>query len=73
MPICPKCNAEINELVYARSEIYEDLMRVDDEGKLEFEPLNEHDGEWCVYKCPKCNAVLFENIEDAEEFLKGNL
>jgi len=70
---CPKCKAEINELIYARAEIYEDIMWIDENGKLEFDPTDEYAGEWCVFKCPKCNAVLFEDFEDAEEFLKGNL
>ncbi|NHV05775.1 MAG: hypothetical protein HA495_00365 [Thaumarchaeota archaeon] len=70
---CPKCGAEISELIaYITNVAEEDVFRVDKNGEVEYEKVDEVYGDIEIsYMCPECGAQLFRREEDAKKFLLG--
>jgi uncharacterized C2H2 Zn-finger protein len=69
---CPKCNKEIEELVWIETNatvFYKTIL--DGEDNLSFEQdETQADGEnW--FQCPECEQELFRESEKAKQFLKG--
>ena len=75
MPRCPKCGKEIDHLV-DYSPVWEEYeLRVDTNGNVHWEFMNNSvpmDAKDDEYECPECHKVLFTDAEDAINFLKGN-
>ena len=73
MPTCPKCGAEIYELIFIGVRPQKYVVYIAGEW-LWFEPVEQAEdflnGEYC---CPECNEVLFRSESDAEEFLKKGI
>jgi uncharacterized C2H2 Zn-finger protein len=74
MPKCPKCGAEINELLYYAYELNHAHFYVNENtGRAEFHnwdtiPDTKGDPD---FECPECEEVLFHSQEEAEKFLRG--
>ena len=71
MPKCPKCGKEINELTVEVIDI--GSVRLNSHGELEYEFASDIYGDsvkGIKFTCPECGAELFDNEEDAEDFLK---
>ena len=80
MPFCPYCGEEINTLTLKCYAVYVEHYeaRINEHGKLvteieESEYLYDYDEEKPSFMCPLCGEELFDNYEDAEKFLKGEL
>jgi len=71
MPKCPKCGEEIDYLIgYYRYESSNFLHMIDGEPERTFRDEATYlEGE-DEYECPLCEKVLFDNEEDALEFLR---
>ena len=73
MPKCPKCNAEINVLVYRyEAEIKEDLFLTEagepEYGDIEVSQPQEMQGT-DSYSCPECDGLIATDLQEALEFL----
>jgi transcription initiation factor IIE alpha subunit len=71
MPKCPECGEEIHELFYTL--IDGGRAWLNDDGELEYELASDTYGDSVIgirFTCPECGAELFDNEEDAEDFLK---
>lgn len=73
---CPKCHKLIGSLDRLETREYEDEATYDSEAEqLEYEPKGEWTGNGygevikTVFCCPECDEVLFDNEEDAKNFL----
>jgi len=70
MPICPKCEEEIDHLWYEEDVIERGTITIKD-GRLHFEEdETEANPITFVAKCPKCERDLFYGNDDCEAFLK---
>lgn len=68
---CPKCGEEIEEL-----KTYEEMnsyLRISDSGEADYTTDGYLEKEEYNYECPECHEVLFDNEQDAIDFLKGKL
>ena len=70
MPKCPKCGKEINKLY--NIQLGEMCWEMDEDGEYEnrVDLFVQHD-ETNFWECPECNERLFDNEEEAINFLKG--
>ena len=73
MTKCPKCKEEIENLNFSKTKEISGSV-VFDGNDIEFieefdiyEEQKPH-----TYRCPECNEILFENDEEAEEFLRDD-
>jgi hypothetical protein len=76
MAKCPKCGAEINELIAYVTNIREDIFSISKDGEAEYEVDEDFDVNDCrtlsiSFGCPMCLEVLFTSEEDAKNFLLG--
>ena len=71
---CPECGEEIGVLKNICTNITQEFTFYIAKGEVEYKyedtPSEGGDSE---FYCPKCNAFLFDNEEDAERFLKGEV
>jgi predicted RNA-binding Zn-ribbon protein involved in translation (DUF1610 family) len=66
MPKCPRCGKEIDHLlVHSRA-----IMEYDYSIKQGFKYLDTLEEDFESFYCPKCNEELFDNEDEAFEFLK---
>lgn len=71
-PKCPKCKKEIKTLRNIVTGTMEYELRVDKDGDCEYAKMDfESDSGDNDFTCPLCRKILFNNEEDALEFLKG--
>ena len=68
MPKCPKCGKEIEELICVTEETAEYLMTPTENGKADYIPLYARIKSE-VYRCPECDAKLFDTPDEAIRFL----
>ena len=74
MPVCPKCGEEIAHLTRFTKVWHEYKFSIDEEGNEQHEFVDSTvDGDNDEFECPECGILLFEDIEEAEKFLKGEL
>lgn len=67
MPKCPKCNEDIDHLIYVTH--IEEIASLDEDGDLEHIEQDREEGK---YLCPNCRERLDSDLDfDAEQFLKG--
>jgi len=72
MPICKFCGKVIKELQQRRRGIEKSRFYIDDEGYSTYSEEDfDSDGEYYEYRCYECDEILFDNWEEAEEFLKN--
>lgn len=68
MPKCPKCGKEIEELICVTEGTAKYLMRLNEKGDAEYiflyAPIEDE-----VYRCPECDAKLFDTPDEAIRFL----
>ncbi|MBW2569708.1 MAG: hypothetical protein JRE47_10160 [Deltaproteobacteria bacterium] len=71
MPKCPKCGREIDALKNVEDGSMEYKLALDIAGDMHYEQMefSGYDNE--EFLCPKCEAVLFTDPDEAIEFLKG--
>ena len=68
---CPKCNDDIDSLRCVKKVTDDIFLAFDDQGLLwETRRCNQVSAGIKTYMCPFCDAVLFENEDDAFKFLK---
>jgi len=70
---CPKCRKEIEDLrFYAKVERWGTFFMGNTPEYPEYD--TKEDGDWSdlIFCCPKCDAILFQNSDDAEDFLRVN-
>jgi predicted RNA-binding Zn-ribbon protein involved in translation (DUF1610 family) len=71
MPKCPKCGEEIDRLYYKVVDY--GTVWLKENGELDWELASETYGDEqksaCEFKCPKCHAVIFDDEDEAVEFL----
>jgi len=72
MPKCPKCGKEIYHLLNIREEIAKYVLSYDG-GEKRYFFADSWQGDWSVFKCPRCHEDLFDNEEDAIKFLDGEV
>ena len=64
MPICPKCNNEIDHLKHHKY-IDSRISYEENDRKINNSEINEFE----FFNCPECNSRLFINEEKARKFL----
>ena len=72
MEECPECGGEIDYLTAFNTsvpQVSNFFVKADGETEYEYVETSEEGTDYHYY-CPKCNAFLFDNEEDAERFLK---
>lgn len=71
---CPKCKGEIESLNFSKARNVFGTINLNE--KQEAEWIEEFDideeQKQYEYRCPECNEILFEDDEEAENFLKGD-
>ena len=70
---CKFCNEEIDSLNFSKVRNIYGSVGLDSDGEMEFNEeydIDEEQKEY-TYKCPECNRTLFEDYDEAKEFLKG--
>ena len=74
MPKCPKCNVEIKSLIYSETKDIWGSASIDESGDMEFNEEYDicEEQKPYIYSCPECNKKLFDDDEEAEEFLKDD-
>lgn len=73
MAICPKCNKEIDELIYYSKVEVSQNCRLDNKGNMEYDAFDdpgEHSDE--EYACPYCNEALAGTEVNAIKILKSS-
>lgn len=70
MPKCPKCGKEIDYLKHWQQSSVSYEFTLDDEGYPNYDRDEIVGGEDSEWDCPECNEELFNNEEEATEFLK---
>ena len=73
MPKCPKCGKEIRALNY--KVIDSGVVRIRENGEIEYELISDYgleQKEVCDFSCPECDAILFDNEDDALDFLMSD-
>jgi len=75
MPKCPECGKEINYLIFSGEEYVTATVSLRKNGTIDYTNWNSCGGFGDImdYSCPECHAILFDNEEDAEAFLRGEL
>jgi hypothetical protein len=69
---CPKCKSEIDSLNNVQSGTMAYDLSILDDGEIHYESGDfEADDNVNEFWCPLCNAVLFNNEEQAVSFLKN--
>ena len=73
MPKCPECGKEIDQLIYRAYELVTARALLTPAKIMDYINWESHGitREAPEYRCPECDAVLFDNEEDAEAFLRG--
>ena len=74
MPKCPKCGAEINQLICYVSNVTEvDAFTLDEKGEPFYDKIDEiyDESSDIEFTCPVCDKPLFHKEEEAIRFLKG--
>lgn len=73
MPECPKCRKEITYLTnFVKGWRYYSFsggMNYQEEDFVEDDNSDSNSN----YECPECDAVLFNNEQDADDFLSDNV
>ena len=71
---CPECGEEIGVLKNICGNITQEFTFyiVKGEAEYKYEGTLSEGGD-SVFYCPRCGASLFDNEEDAERFLKGEV
>jgi len=70
MPKCPKCKEKINTLINVQSGFIYWTMnkKADYTGSINDFNTDDSVNEWC---CPECNETLFNDEQDAIDFLNN--
>jgi len=72
MPKCPKCNSNIDYLVYYGKALEKASLFLSDSKTAEYDNWDTIGiGTTPEYECPECNEVLFTDEEEAVKFLKN--
>ena len=72
MVVCPKCHKIIERLEQVRTGVEKSNFFIDVGGLATCDGENfESDGDFLEYRCWECSEVLFEDWDEAEEFLKN--
>jgi hypothetical protein len=72
-PTCPKCGMELDELINVQEEWVTFYFSVDDDGNVDYVEDDRCPGNTSEYECPYCHEVLFNNEDDARDFLMGKV
>ena len=68
---CPKCKKKIDCLLWEGGKKHTGTLSINEDGNEEFdEDSNIFSQESYSYFCPECDEKIFEDDEDAIEFLK---
>jgi predicted RNA-binding Zn-ribbon protein involved in translation (DUF1610 family) len=71
MPKCPKCGEEIDRLYYKVVDY--GVVWVKENGELDWELTSEIYGDEQKsaydFECPKCHSIIFDDEDEAVEFL----
>ncbi|MEM0095701.1 MAG: hypothetical protein QW660_03600 [Candidatus Bathyarchaeia archaeon] len=70
MPRCPKCGAEIEELIDLTRELVEYRLYLAGD-RPEWEKADVVESENVCYYCPECHEEIFNDFKKAIAFLKG--
>ena len=76
MSKCPSCNKEITYLIISEGTISKYKVEFDeDDDDLAYD-LIESIGDDCQeekdYACPECNRIIFDELKEVINFLKGD-
>jgi hypothetical protein len=73
--ICPMCKEACDSLNYKRCVIDEGTADTDKiSHMLDFTTDDDDDNTtFIIFKCPKCDAVLFDDTDDAVDFLENEI
>jgi uncharacterized C2H2 Zn-finger protein len=63
---CPKCGAVIHHLRYWERAINSDKYRIDGFHNVIASDVGEY-----YFLCPECGKILFDDMEAADKFLRG--
>lgn len=71
MAVCKSCGKIINELEQVRTGVEKARFFIKD-GFYDYEGETfDSDGDFLEFRCMECGESLFDNYEEAEEFLKN--
>lgn len=71
MAKCLKCKEEIDSLNYSIAITHYGEFRQENSGDFTFDETQDYWNEaQYIFSCPECSEVIFNCVEDAEEFLK---
>jgi hypothetical protein len=65
---CPKCHEEIDALNWKHHKVAYGFMKED--GELT-EDYPDYENDYIEFFCPECDALLFDNEDDAFDFITG--
>ena len=65
---CPKCKEEINYLYYKVTNVDEGIFDLEDWFNSDSNSVETKEQ---LYFCSNCEELLFYNLNDASDFLKG--
>lgn len=69
--ICPKCKQKIEELELVRTGLEKARFYINKKGFYDYDNEDfESDGDFLEFRCWECGETLFEDYEEAEQFLK---
>ena len=72
MAKCPKCRAEIDELINVQSGTVDYAMTIQKDGTPQYEEKDVNaDGVDNDWNCPECDETLFTDEDSAIDFLKS--
>ena len=70
MPICPNCKKIINELEMVRTGVEKARFYIEGEFYDYEGETFDSDGDFLEFKCFECGETLFDDYDEAEQFLK---
>ena len=72
MPTCPKCNENVNVLIYVQLAERRYEVSLDEASVLDYNILDNYtDIKEEEYRCSECGATLFKDEGEAIKFLKS--
>ena len=72
-PVCPKCGSTIDYLINVCEEWAVYRFWINGDGEAEYEHTDTFPGDVSEFECPKCHETLFDDEDEAEAFLKGEV